>query len=246
MKLLSWIIICMMSSTSLSVYAGEKGISLVTEQGEPLVSADQLLSYRWDTHTITLQPSIKKALWEKHQGKLVSGVPFGLAIDGKVIYRGTLTTEVSSSSFATPVILISPVGEEFREGDDELRLELGYPDKQFKGEDPRSDAKILAALKANNKLTPTLDQHRLWIEKSMRIISTIKTGMTREELMKVFREEGGLSSRTTQRFVYRDCPYIKVNVTFKAVGEPDKDRIHSQRDTIATLSKPFLEWSIMD
>jgi hypothetical protein len=64
--------------------------------------------------------------------------------------------------------------------------------------------------------------------------------------LKVFREEGGLSTRTTQRYVYRECPYIKVDVTFEAVGAPEDKLAKSSKDKVATISRPFLEWSILD
>jgi hypothetical protein len=59
-------------------------------------------------------------------------------------------------------------------------------------------------------------------------------------------EEGGLSIRTARRYVYRDCPYFKVNVKFDAVGTPMGDFDETPDDRITQISQPFLEWSIMD
>jgi hypothetical protein len=70
--------------------------------------------------------------------------------------------------------------------------------------------------------------------------------MTRVDLLKVFREEGGLSTRTQRRFAYRDCPYIKVDVEFEPVGEPEDKLSQLPEDKIIKISKPFLEWSIID
>jgi hypothetical protein len=47
-------------------------------------------------------------------------------------------------------------------------------------------------------------------------METIKPGMTREELLKVFATEGGLSTGLNRTFVSRDCPYFKVDVEFEA------------------------------
>jgi hypothetical protein len=65
--------------------------------------------------------------------------------------------------------------------------------------------------------------------------------MTSTDLLKVFVEEGGLSTPTFQTFAYRDCPYIKVDVTFesKPADQPASTKI-------ATISKPYLAWAIAD
>jgi RNA polymerase sigma factor (sigma-70 family) len=85
-----------------------------------------------------------------------------------------------------------------------------------------------------------------WIEKSLKEMQTVTVGTTREELLKVFTTEGGLSSRLHQTFVYRECPYIKVDVEFKPIEEPNKKLKANPKDTIIKISKPYLEWSIGD
>lgn len=73
---------------------------------------------------------------------------------------------------------------------------------------------------------------------------TIKPGMTREELSKVFTTEGGLSTPKHRTYGYRDCPYIKVDVDFTlSDAKQDEER---PTDIIAKISKPYLEWSIGD
>ena len=89
------------------------------------------------------------------------------------------------------------------------------------------------------------DEHTEWIAKSLKEIESVKVGMTRADLLIVFKEEGGLSTRTWRRYVYRDCPYIKVDVEFEPVGAENKVS-QSPRDKIIKISKPFLEWSIID
>ena len=90
------------------------------------------------------------------------------------------------------------------------------------------------------------DEHKEWIAKSLKEIETIKVGMTRDDLLKVFKEEGGISTRTWRRYVYRDCEYIKVDVEFEPVGEPANKTTQNPRDKIIKISKPFLEWTISD
>src|SRR5258708_28057683 len=55
-----------------------------------------------------------------------------------------------------------------------------------------------------------------WVAKVLRQITTIEPGMKRRDLLKVFTTEGGLSTRFQHTYVYSECPYIKVNVRFKA------------------------------
>lgn len=74
----------------------------------------------------------------------------------------------------------------------------------------------------------------------------IKPGMTRAELLKVFTTEGGFSTPAHRTFIYRRCPYIKIDVEF-APSDP-KQTMTAERptDTISKISKPYLEWSISD
>jgi len=76
--------------------------------------------------------------------------------------------------------------------------------------------------------------------------------MTREELLKTFTTEGGLSTGLHRTFVSRDCAYFKVDVEFKPVGRPDRDgngRMtleEDPRDSIVEISRPHLQFSIKD
>lgn len=91
-----------------------------------------------------------------------------------------------------------------------------------------------------------------WVRDSLTKMESISPGMTREELMKVFRTEGGLSTGLHRTFVSRECPYFKVDVEFRAVGRPDRDsdgRVtleEDARDVIVQISRPYLQFSIAD
>jgi hypothetical protein len=91
-----------------------------------------------------------------------------------------------------------------------------------------------------------------WVRDTLAKMESIRPGMTREELMKVFRTEGGLSTALRRTFVSRECPYFKVDVQFRAVGRPDRDtdgRVtleEDSRDTIIQISRPYLQFSIAD
>ena len=65
--------------------------------------------------------------------------------------------------------------------------------------------------------------------------------------MELFPVEGGIYAREQRTYVYRKCGYIKVDVTFEPVGEEAEEWEEGQaEDTIITLSRPYLQWSISD
>jgi hypothetical protein len=84
------------------------------------------------------------------------------------------------------------------------------------------------------------------IESVMEAIDAIKPGMTRADLLTVFTVEGGISTRARRTYVYRSCPNIKVEVDFKAVTNPDDRLTEMSDDKIFKLSRPYLQYSVMD
>jgi hypothetical protein len=87
-------------------------------------------------------------------------------------------------------------------------------------------------------------QETLWIAKVLNEVKTIRAGMSRNDLLKVFREEGGLSTRSHRTYVYKDCPYIKVDAVFSVVDAPGLTE--SGDDKIVSISGPYLAYAIMD
>jgi hypothetical protein len=69
---------------------------------------------------------------------------------------------------------------------------------------------------------PCAQDHKAWVAHTLEKMETIKPGMTRQDLLEVFRTEGGLSTGLPRTFVSQDCPYFKVVVEFKAVAQPDR------------------------
>jgi hypothetical protein len=94
--------------------------------------------------------------------------------------------------------------------------------------------------------------HIDWVAGALTRMQTIKPGMTRKELLVVFTTEGGLSTPLKRTFVSRDCPYFKVDVELKAIGRPARDAagrvtmVEGDRDRIVKISRPYLQFSIMD
>ena len=92
-------------------------------------------------------------------------------------------------------------------------------------------------------------EHTQWIDQVMRSIATIKPGMTRKDLVRVFKQEGGLSTRTRKKYVYKHCPYIKVDVEFSPASDMDANQdaaTEKPEDRIVRISRPYLEYSITD
>ena len=99
---------------------------------------------------------------------------------------------------------------------------------------------------------PDQDHHIEWVDRVLTSMLTIKRGMTRARMLTLLKTEGGLSSGLSRTFVSQECPYFKVDVTFRPVGRAEKDtegRVTGEeddRDIIESIFKPYLAWSIMD
>jgi hypothetical protein len=91
-----------------------------------------------------------------------------------------------------------------------------------------------------------------WIADILKEMQKIKVGMTRADLLKVFTTEGGLSTGLNRTYVYRECSYIKVDVEFEPVGRSARDSdgrvtlVEANEDVIKKISKPYLEWMVVD
>lgn len=99
------------------------------------------------------------------------------------------------------------------------------------------------AFKEPKELAPPRG-HINWISECISRTEYIYPGKTRADLLKVYTIEGGISTRSWRKYVYRECPFIKVDVEFKATDN-DK-RTEKPGDIITKISKPYLEWSIRD
>ena len=71
---------------------------------------------------------------------------------------------------------------------------------------------VACALSGEPAARDTATSHDQWVAKVLKQIETVKVGMTRQDLLKVFTTEGGLSTRSWRTFVHKECGYIKVDV----------------------------------
>jgi hypothetical protein len=84
----------------------------------------------------------------------------------------------------------------------------------------------------------TIADHTHWVEQVLKEMQSIKVGMRRGEVEKVFSVAGGLATVSRQAYVYRQCPYFRVDVEF---APADQTRA-SENDTVVNISKPYLDW----
>jgi hypothetical protein len=97
---------------------------------------------------------------------------------------------------------------------------------------------------------PCAQDHETWLTQVLGKMETIKPGMTRFDLLKVFRAEGGPPRGLREAFVSQDCPYFKVDVEFEPVAGPDNGGVRfspsprDNRDVIVKVSKPYVQFAI--
>jgi hypothetical protein len=80
---------------------------------------------------------------------------------------------------------------------------------------------------------------------ALEAVSHIHAGMSRAEVEKVFVVDGGLILRDKTRYSFRDCHWIKVEITF------DRDKqapgvIGAPKDTVKAVDRPYLEYPYAD
>jgi len=99
---------------------------------------------------------------------------------------------------------------------------------------------------------PCAQDRTVWVAHALIKMETIKPGMTRQDLLEVFAKEGGLSTGLQRTFASQDCPYFKVDVTFNAIARPNRDAdgrvtlVEDNRDIIAKISRPYLQFGVLD
>jgi hypothetical protein len=124
----------------LSMYQlAESDLSTLEREDEPILTLDDIVSYRWETHEIVLIP-YAGGRFSRLKVPL-DGLPFVVCVGDEAIYSGAFWSMYSSAiydgiSIWVP-LLEGPV----------LPIKLGYPDvNYFGGEDTRSDPRILESL----------------------------------------------------------------------------------------------------
>jgi hypothetical protein len=95
---------------------------------------------------------------------------------------------------------------------------------------------------------PCTQDHAAWLKQVLERMETVKPGMTRWDLLHVFRTEGGRQTFTMggvgappvlrETFVSQDSPYFKIDVEFQSTFDVPN------RDLIVKVSKPYVQFSV--
>jgi len=114
---------------------------------QPIVSAEDVITYNAQTHEIKLTDEAFERVFELEVP--VQGRSFMVCVDRQSIYWGAFWTPISSISF-DGVTIWKPYSSQ---GPTIITLELGYPSSSFYGgEDPRNSPEILQSLEQAGKL----------------------------------------------------------------------------------------------
>ncbi len=126
---------------------GSAGVRPSDLEGDPFLTSDEIVSYRWATHEIELTDAAFERI--RNVAIPLQGEGFAVCVDKQPIYAGAIWNAYSSSVFEGPIIdLVYPTREH-----PIIRISLGYPSSAFfRGDDRRSDPRILQALEEAGKL----------------------------------------------------------------------------------------------
>lgn len=165
-----------------------------------------------------------------------------LVAEGRDGYRAVFAWTELEPSFQGKAVYVVTKRNEKSLSDDDGPFELVVPGEKGDARWVRQ----LSALRVEPNATPYGSEQVRWIQQHLPELQSIKVGMTRGELFKVFMEEGGISSRTRHRYVYRKCGLVKVDVEFAPTRDNDNTPRDRPDDRITKISEPYLDWVIID
>ncbi|MDB6024966.1 MAG: hypothetical protein JWM68_1189 [Verrucomicrobiales bacterium] len=227
-----------------------RGDSKTSNSTSVAIADADILEFRFAEQKVKLRPDAFARLLKMPLS--LSGKPFEILVDGQQVYAGLFVPAVSSMTYKEPTILIG-MPSEGETNTIAIRRPFA-PEAIFSGKaDPRFDERIKEALKRTGKFVEgdrsQADHDPALTAAVARVLNEWKNlspGKTREDLLKVFTTEGGLSTSTQRTFVHRECPYIKVEVEF-TLSDPQQNGLEERAtDKIKSISRPYLFWSIID
>ncbi|MGH9864242.1 MAG: hypothetical protein ACRD4H_02385 [Candidatus Acidiferrales bacterium] len=89
------------------------------------------------------------------------------------------------------------------------------------------------------------EQNCTIVKEALDTSSHLIVGVTRREVDKNFKLDGGMQSFSTSRYVYSKCEYIKLDIDFKH-AVPGNPAVPSPDDTVVKISKPYLQYPMTD
>lgn len=107
-----------------------------------------------------------------------------------------------------------------------------------------------SSLQINDESVPmdaaSQEMRNKWIDKTLRQIETIQPSMHRRDLAKLFYHDGGFSSFGQSRYVFKECPMIKIDVNFKSPEGKNRLQQENPDDIIDSVSRPYLQRPFAD
>ena len=94
--------------------------------------------------------------------------------------------------------------------------------------------------------TANSQAHEQWLEEKYQEATSIKAGMSRADLLKLFEEDGGLQSIPAGRYVLRSCHLIQIEVKFDTKYGVNYQPTADENLKIVEVSRPYLERMAMD
>ena len=88
--------------------------------------------------------------------------------------------------------------------------------------------------------------HQQWLEERYKEATSIKTGMSRADLLKLFDEDGGLQSIPAGRYVLKSCHLIQIEVKFDTEHGVNYQPTADENLKIVEVSRPYLERMAID
>ena len=123
-----------------------------------------------------------------------------------------------------------------------------HPDRRFElngGPKGIQDSETLDGPVGTVKL---MDDFSKRIASCLKDFETLKPGMSRSEISRLFPLDGGIHRISVVRFTHPDCPYFKVDVEFEFDRNPDDQNrpTRGDNDRSTKISKPYLEAPFLD
>ena len=90
------------------------------------------------------------------------------------------------------------------------------------------------------------EARRQWLYERYAEATSMKPGMSRADLLRVFKEDGGLQRIPATRYLLKSCNMIKIEVEFDTeYGQRYKKKPDAELK-ITKISRPYLEYPQMD
>jgi hypothetical protein len=88
------------------------------------------------------------------------------------------------------------------------------------------------------------------VGEALKAAEELKVGITRGQIEKVFKEDGGMQFPQTAIYTYRKCGYIKIRVDFDPtkvdIEYAKKHFAFSPKDVVVNISRPYVEYPVKD